>query len=59
MSQEANDKALAILAEKGMKVLDPSEKLASELRAIGETMVGAWKDKAGASGEAVFGAYAK
>jgi TRAP-type C4-dicarboxylate transport system substrate-binding protein len=59
MSREANDKALATLAEKGMKVLDPSEKLASELRAIGETMVGDWKAKAGASGEAVLGAYAK
>lgn len=59
MSQEANDKALTTLAEKGMKVLDPSEKLASELRAIGETMVADWKAKAGTAGEAVLGAYAK
>ena len=59
MSKEANDKALATLAGKGMKVLDPSDKLASQLRAIGETMVSDWKTKAGAAGQAVLEAYAK
>jgi TRAP-type C4-dicarboxylate transport system substrate-binding protein len=59
MSIAANDKALTTLAEKGMKVLDPSDKLAGQLRAIGETMVGGWKTKAGAAGQAVLEAYAK
>jgi TRAP-type C4-dicarboxylate transport system substrate-binding protein len=59
MSKEANDKALATLAEKGMKVLDPSEELAKQLRAIGETMVSDWKSKAGAAGKLVLETYAK
>jgi len=59
MSIEANDKALAALAQNGMKVLDPSVKLAAELRAFGETMVADWKAKAGAAGKAVLDAYAK
>jgi TRAP-type C4-dicarboxylate transport system substrate-binding protein len=59
MSIEANDKALAVLAENGMKVLDPSEKLAAELRGFGAKMADAWKEKAGESGKAVLDAYAK
>ncbi len=59
MSIEANDKALAVLAENGMKVLDPSEKLAADLRSFGETMANDWKEKAGDAGKAVLDAYAK
>ncbi len=59
MSKEANDKALTTLADKGMKVLDPSDGLAKQLRVIGETMVSDWKSKAGAAGQAVLEAYAK
>jgi TRAP-type C4-dicarboxylate transport system substrate-binding protein len=57
MSVEANDKALAALAEHGMKVLDPSEKLAGELRAIGQAMANDWKAKAAAAGQAVLDTY--
>jgi TRAP-type C4-dicarboxylate transport system substrate-binding protein len=59
MSIEANDKALAELAKNGMKVLDPSEKLAGELRGFGETMANEWKEKAGEAGKTVLDAYAK
>ncbi len=41
------------LADNGMKVAPPSEQLAAELSAIGDTMVQDWLMKAGASGEAV------
>ena len=59
MSKDANESALAELAQKGMKVLDPSEKLAGELSAIGETMANEWKAKAGDTGAAILEAYAK
>jgi TRAP-type C4-dicarboxylate transport system substrate-binding protein len=59
MSMEANEKALATLERNGMKVLDPSEKLAGELRAFGETMSADWKTKAGDAGKAILDAYAK
>jgi TRAP-type C4-dicarboxylate transport system substrate-binding protein len=59
MSIEANDKALAELAQHGMKVLDPSEKLASELRKFGDSMASDWKEKAGEAGKSVLDAYAK
>ena len=59
MSMEANDKALAALEKNGMEVLDPSEKLAGELRAFGDTMVADWKSKAGDAGKSVLEAYAK
>lgn len=59
MSIEANDKALKELEARGMKVLDPSEKLAGELRKFGETMTGEWKAKAGDAGQAVLDSYAK
>ncbi len=59
MSKNANGKALKDLAGHGMKVLDPSEKLAGEMRKFGEKMTADWKAKAGAAGEAVLSAYAK
>lgn len=59
MSIEANEKALKELEARGMKVLDPSEKLAGELRKFGETMTGEWKAKAGDAGQAVLDNYMK
>jgi TRAP-type C4-dicarboxylate transport system substrate-binding protein len=59
MSIEANEKALEALAKNGMKVLDPSEKLAADLRAFGDTMADDWKQKAGEAGKMVLDAYAK
>ena len=59
MSIESNEKALETLAKNGMKVLDPSEKLAADLRAFGATMADDWKVKAGEAGKIVLDAYAK
>ena len=59
MSKQANEDALAALEKNGMKVLDPAEKLAAELRGYGETMAEDWKKRAGDAGQAVLDAYAK
>lgn len=59
MSIAANDAALATLEKNGMKVLDPSEKLAKELHEIGGKIAADWKEKAGDAGKAVMDAYAK
>ncbi|MCP5016586.1 MAG: TRAP transporter substrate-binding protein [Ketobacter sp.] len=45
------------LRENGMIVSAPSDKLQSELRAIGSTMVGEWLEEAGALGKSVIDAY--
>jgi TRAP-type C4-dicarboxylate transport system substrate-binding protein len=58
-SKDANAAALMTLAEKGMKVLQPSEKLAAEVRKIGETMTAEWVAKAGEAGKVVIDAYRK
>jgi TRAP-type C4-dicarboxylate transport system substrate-binding protein len=52
-SKQANEAALKALAEHGMQVNAPSEKLATELRKIGETMTAEWAAKAGDAGKAV------
>lgn len=59
MSKESNDKALAELEKHGMKVLEPSDVLAKDLRAFGDTMAQDWIAKAGDSGKLVLDAYAK
>ena len=59
MSKGANEKALKDLEQHGMKVFDPPDKLAKELRGFGKTMTDEWKAKAGDAGKAVLGAYAK
>ena len=46
-----------ILKEKGMVVTAPSEKLQSELRAIGDTMLKEWLAESGAEGQAVIDAF--
>ncbi|MFT5226562.1 MAG: TRAP-type C4-dicarboxylate transport system substrate-binding protein [Polaribacter sp.] len=45
------------LKEEGMMVSAPSDKLQSELRAVGKTMVGEWLAESGASGKAVIDSY--
>jgi TRAP-type C4-dicarboxylate transport system substrate-binding protein len=42
-----------------MKVLPPSEQLASGFRKMGEQLTADWTKKAGASGQAVIDAYKK
>lgn len=46
-----------ILKQNGMVVSAPSDKLQTELRAIGETMVNEWLDEAGATGRSIIDAY--
>lgn len=47
------------LKAKGMKVQPPSDKLAADLRKLGETLTADWLKKAGADGQAVVNAYRK
>jgi len=46
-----------VLKKNGMQVLDPSDKLAADMRKIGEEMTKEWAEKAGADGAAVLKAY--
>lgn len=46
-----------MLAENGMKVVEPSQQLIGELEAIGSTMIKEWQAEAGESGNAVLEAY--
>jgi TRAP-type C4-dicarboxylate transport system substrate-binding protein len=45
------------LKEKGMVVSEPSEKLQTQMRAIGETMITEWLDESGTAGKAVIDAF--
>jgi TRAP-type transport system periplasmic protein len=47
------------MAEKGMKVLQPSAAMMADTKKIGETMAKEWAAKAGADGAAVLATYAK
>jgi TRAP-type C4-dicarboxylate transport system substrate-binding protein len=47
------------LAAKGMKVQPPSASFKAELAKVGETLTADWSKKAGATGEAVVGAFKK
>ncbi len=46
-----------MLKEKGMKVAEPTEKLQTELRAIGDTMLTEWLDEAGNEGKEIIEAF--
>jgi TRAP-type C4-dicarboxylate transport system substrate-binding protein len=59
MSQEKNDWYKKALTEKGMKIVPPSAKLASDMKQVGSIMLADWEKKAGADGAAVLGAYRK
>jgi TRAP-type C4-dicarboxylate transport system substrate-binding protein len=58
-SQEDNQRAIKMLAEKGIKVAKPSAKLAAEFAAIGKTISEEWAKRAGADGEAILRGYSK
>ena len=57
LSQEKNDEAKKTLADKGMKVHQPSSKLVSDMRQLGWTMLQDWQKRAGPDGEAIVTAY--
>jgi TRAP-type transport system periplasmic protein len=59
LSQEKNDAAKKALAEKGMKVREPSSKLVSDMKQLGWTMLQDWQKKAGPEGESIVQAYLK
>jgi TRAP-type C4-dicarboxylate transport system substrate-binding protein len=59
LSQEKNDGAKKILAEKGMKVNQPSSKLVSDMKQLGWSMLQEWQKKAGPEGESIVQAYLK
>lgn len=59
VSAEKNEYYKKALAEKGMKILAPSPKLAADLRQVGGIMKADWTKRAGADGEAMLSAYEK
>ncbi len=59
MSQEKNDWYKAELTKKGMKILPPSPKLATDLKQVGDIMVADWEKKAGADGQAIIATFRK
>lgn len=59
MSEELNETYKKTLADKGIKVLPPTDAMKAELKKIGETMAAEWAAKAGADGAAVLAAFRK
>jgi TRAP-type C4-dicarboxylate transport system substrate-binding protein len=57
VSQEKSDWYKKALAEKGMKIMVPSAKLAGDMKQVGSIMLGDWEKKAGADGAALLAAY--
>ncbi|MES5325518.1 TRAP transporter substrate-binding protein [Alcaligenes phenolicus] len=57
MSREQTSKLTQTMADKGMVVGNLSEKLSSEMHAIGQTMTEEWLKKAGADGQKLLDAY--
>ncbi len=58
-SEELNNQYKKTLAEKGIKVLEPTAAMKAELANIGKTMGGEWAKRAGADGEAILKAVGK
>jgi TRAP-type C4-dicarboxylate transport system substrate-binding protein/TRAP-type C4-dicarboxylate transport system permease small subunit len=59
LSQDKNDAAKKTLADRGVKVHEPSSKLVSDMKQVGWTMLQDWQKKAGPDGEAIVAAYMK
>ena len=59
VSEEKNDWYKKALAEKGMKIMQPSAKLTADMRQLGSIMLADWQKKAGPDGEAIVAAFAK
>ncbi len=58
-SKAADQEALTALQSNGMKVLPPSDKLASELAQIGDTVANEWSAKAGQAGTDILDRFKK
>jgi TRAP-type C4-dicarboxylate transport system substrate-binding protein len=59
VSEEKNGWYKDQLKAKGMNIVTPAAQLTSDLKKVGETMLGDWQAKAGADGKAVIDAYRK
>lgn len=59
MSRAEHDKAVKTLAERGVKVENPSPDFVKELNEIGRTMTAAWEKKTGAMGASIIREYRK
>lgn len=59
MSEELNEGYKKTMAEKGIKVLQPSAKLKADIVAIGKQMADEWAKRAGADGDKVLAAFRK
>jgi TRAP-type transport system periplasmic protein len=58
-SAELNEGYKKTMAERGMKVQQPTAAMLAEVKTIGETMAAEWARRAGADGEAVLSAFRK
>lgn len=58
-SEAENDRYVKTMAEKGIKIVKPSAKLAGEFAEIGKKMAAEWAQKAGPDGEAILKAYGR
>jgi TRAP-type transport system periplasmic protein len=58
-SASENEGYKKTMAEKGMKVLPPTDAMKSDVTKIGETMAAEWAKRAGADGDAVLAAFKK
>ena len=59
MSEDLNAGYKKTMAEKGIKILEPTAAMKAELAAIGVTMAAEWAKRAGAEGDAVLAAFRK
>ena len=59
ISAEKNDWYKKALAEKGMQILPPSDKLKGDMQQVGGIMLQDWLKKAGADGKAIVDSYRK
>lgn len=58
-SMAENDRVTKIMADRGIQVLKPSQKLRTELQSIGKQMAEEWVKRAGAEGEAILQEFRK
>ena len=59
VAQEKNDEYKRLLAERGMKIHQPSPKLDADMRQVGGIMQADWLKAAGADGQAIVDTYKK
>lgn len=57
LSEEKNEWYKKALADKGMKIMKPSAKLAADMKQVGSIMLADWQKKAGADGAALINAF--